>query len=59
MRRARLTVYPLEVAGEQVEIGAVSMGNPHAVLTVASVDSGARRSLGPADRDAIRAFPSA
>ena len=41
-------VYPLEVAGTQVEIGAVSMGNPHAVLTVASVDAAPVDRLGPA-----------
>src|SRR5215469_10270475 len=29
--------YPLEVEGRTLEIGAVSIGNPHAVLTVASV----------------------
>ncbi|HEY1282885.1 MAG TPA: diaminopimelate epimerase [Steroidobacteraceae bacterium] len=41
-------VYPLDVAGTQVEIGAVSMGNPHAVLTVASVDAAPVDRLGPA-----------
>ena len=40
-------VYPLAVAGTEVEIGAVSMGNPHAVLTVASVASAPVDRLGP------------
>src|SRR5580704_10201604 len=33
--------YRLDVADEEVEIGAVSLGNPHAVLSVANVDSAA------------------
>src|SRR6188768_1616371 len=41
-------VYPLAVAGTEVEIGAVSMGNPHAVLTVHSVASAPVDRLGPA-----------
>jgi diaminopimelate epimerase len=41
-------VYPLQVAGTEVEIGAVSMGNPHAVLTVASAASAPVDRLGPA-----------
>lgn len=41
-------VYPLAVAGTEVEIGAVSVGNPHAVLTVASVASAPVDRLGPA-----------
>jgi diaminopimelate epimerase len=45
---AEAHVYPLAVAGTEVEIGAVSMGNPHAVLTVASVDSAPVDRLGPA-----------
>jgi diaminopimelate epimerase len=40
--------YLLEVAGRTVDIGAVSIGNPHAVLTVASVDSAPVATLGPA-----------
>jgi len=40
--------YPLEVAGDAVEIGAVSIGNPHAVLAVESVDTAAVERLGPA-----------
>jgi diaminopimelate epimerase len=41
-------VYPLAVAGTEVEIGAVSVGNPHAVLTVNSVASAPVDRLGPA-----------
>lgn len=40
--------YPLDVAGERVEIVAVSMGNPHAVLEVARVDDARVDRLGPA-----------
>ena len=40
--------YRLDVGGETVEIGAVSMGNPHAVLRVPSVDSAPVERLGPA-----------
>lgn len=39
--------YLLEVSGETVEIGAVSMGNPHAVLEVDSVASAPVERLGP------------
>jgi diaminopimelate epimerase len=49
-------VYPLDVAGTQVEIGAVSMGNPHAVLTVASLDAAPVDRLGPAI-ESHRRFP--
>jgi diaminopimelate epimerase len=45
---AEAHVYPLAVAGTEVEIGAVSMGNPHAVLTVGSVTSAPVDRLGPA-----------
>jgi diaminopimelate epimerase len=41
-------VYVVEAGGSEVEIGAVSMGNPHAVLTVASVDAAPVDRLGPA-----------
>lgn len=41
-------VYPLDVAGNEIEIGAVSMGNPHAVLTVTSVAAAPVDRLGPA-----------
>ncbi|MGD8631111.1 MAG: diaminopimelate epimerase [Gammaproteobacteria bacterium] len=40
--------YPLEVAGEKLEIAAVSMGNPHAVLQVNDIDSAPVGELGPA-----------
>ena len=40
--------YPLEVGGQSLEIGVVSLGNPHAVLMVASVDAAPVASLGPA-----------
>jgi diaminopimelate epimerase len=39
--------YPLEVAGQRLEIMAVSLGNPHAVVTVAAVDSVPVATLGP------------
>ena len=45
---ARAPRYPLLVAGESVEIGAVSMGNPHAVLMVLALDSAPVARLGPA-----------
>jgi diaminopimelate epimerase len=40
--------YPLEVAGATLGIGAVSLGNPHAVLVVDSVAAAPVASLGPA-----------
>jgi diaminopimelate epimerase len=39
--------YPLEVDGQTLEIGAVSMGNPHAVLRVAAVAQAPVERLGP------------
>lgn len=45
---AQAEVYPLQVLDEEVEIGAVSIGNPHAVLTVASVAAAQVERLGPA-----------
>ncbi len=39
--------YRLELDGETVEFGAVSMGNPHAVLEVADVDAAPVGELGP------------
>jgi len=39
--------YTLDVDGERLEIGAVSMGNPHAVLRVADVASAPVAALGP------------
>ncbi len=40
--------YELEAGGETVRIGAVSLGNPHAVLMVDSVDAAPVERLGPA-----------
>jgi len=40
--------YPLEVDGRTFDIGAVSLGNPHAVLTVAAVAAAPVATLGPA-----------
>jgi diaminopimelate epimerase len=39
--------YPIEVSGETYQIAAVSMGNPHAVLRVDSVENAAVSRLGP------------
>ena len=41
------TSYMLEVGGQQVEIGAVSMGNPHAVMQVDNVEHAPVSTLGP------------
>lgn len=49
--------YWLDVGGEKVEIGAVSMGNPHAVVTVTSTDTAPVESLGPAI-ERHRRFPN-
>ena len=38
--------YPLQIDGESLQISAVSMGNPHAVLVVDDVDSAPVESLG-------------
>ncbi|WP_244240812.1 diaminopimelate epimerase [Luteimonas yindakuii] len=40
--------YVLDVDGAGVEFGAVSMGNPHAVIEVEDVDTAPVRTLGPA-----------
>jgi diaminopimelate epimerase len=40
--------YPLEVLGQKLGIGAVSLGNPHAVLAVPSVEVAPVGTLGPA-----------
>jgi len=45
---AEADTYPLEVAGRTLQIGAVSLGNPHAVLVVASVEAAPVSTLGPA-----------
>ncbi len=39
--------YPLEVGGRVLEVGVVSVGNPHAVLTVDSVENAPVATLGP------------
>ncbi|RLA58895.1 MAG: diaminopimelate epimerase [Gammaproteobacteria bacterium] len=44
---SRADSYPLQVDGAQIEIGAVSMGNPHAVLRVDNVDQADVEHLGP------------
>ncbi|WP_322111003.1 diaminopimelate epimerase [Steroidobacter sp.] len=41
-------VYPLRVGEKELQIGAVSMGNPHAVMQVASVKDAPVDTLGPA-----------
>jgi diaminopimelate epimerase len=40
--------YPLQVGGQEIEIGAVSIGNPHAVIRVPAVASAPVDRLGPA-----------
>lgn len=45
---AEADVYQLDVAGTEVGISAVSMGNPHAVIAVASAASAPVGRLGPA-----------
>jgi diaminopimelate epimerase len=44
---ARAATYALDVEGRNVEIGAVSMGNPHAVQFVADVDTAPVSTEGP------------
>jgi len=43
----RAVVYPVEVDGQTVELTAVSMGNPHAVVVVDNVDTAPVAHLGP------------
>jgi len=45
--RERADSYPLSVDGNTLEIGALSMGNPHAVLRVDSADDAPVARLGP------------
>jgi diaminopimelate epimerase len=52
----RQELYALTAGSATVEIGAVSLGNPHAVLQVAAVDSAPVASLGPAI-EGHRRFP--
>ena len=49
-------VYPLSVGASEVEIGAVSVGNPHAVIQVPSVADAPVARLGPAIENHAR-FP--
>ena len=44
---ARATHYPLEVDGQSLQIAALSMGNPHAVLRVDDIDTAPVNKLGP------------
>ena len=44
---ARAEVYSLEVEATQLELSAVSLGNPHAVMRVEDVDKAPVSSLGP------------
>jgi diaminopimelate epimerase len=48
--------YPLEVGGKTLTIGAVSMGNPHAVLEVDSVERAPVATVGP-EIEGHRRFP--
>jgi diaminopimelate epimerase len=50
-------MYPLRVGESELRISAVSMGNPHAVLQVPSVDNAAVDTLGPAVENHSR-FPN-
>lgn len=43
----RATTYPLRVDGNELEISAISMGNPHAVLLVDNIDTAPLETLGP------------
>ena len=52
----RAPVHALEVAGQRLEVGVVSMGNPHAVLLVDDVDTALVEVLGPAIESHVR-FP--
>ncbi len=45
---AEALTYRVDVAGQNVELATVNMGNPHAVLRVENVDTAAVETLGPA-----------
>ena len=45
---AEADCYPLEIEDRTIEIGVVSLGNPHAVLVVPSVEAAPVGALGPA-----------
>ncbi len=55
-RESAALEYDLTVGDEELRIGAVSMGNPHAVLKVDAVDDGSLERLG-ASIEAHEAFP--
>jgi diaminopimelate epimerase len=42
-----LLSYPLQLAGKELEISAISMGNPHAVLLVEDIETAPMAELGP------------
>ncbi|MBF7728691.1 diaminopimelate epimerase [Pseudomonas sp. N040] len=44
---AEALTYAVDVEGQSIELAALSMGNPHAVIRVADVDSAPVQSLGP------------
>jgi diaminopimelate epimerase len=50
------TIYPLEVGGQTIDVGVVSIGNPHAVIRVPSVAAAPVDRLGPAVEN-HRRFP--
>ncbi|MGV6807037.1 MAG: diaminopimelate epimerase [bacterium] len=45
---SRQLLYPVEVAGQSIELSSVSMGNPHGVIIVDDVESAPVETLGPA-----------
>jgi diaminopimelate epimerase len=47
LAEAAALAYPLEVDGQTLELAALSMGNPHAVLRVEDVEQAPVHSLGP------------
>jgi len=49
-------IYPLRIGETELQIGVVSMGNPHAVILVPSADKAAVDTLGPAVENHAR-FP--
>ena len=49
-------IYPLRIGEQELQIGAVSMGNPHAVIQVANVHAAPVDTLGPAVENHSR-FP--
>ncbi len=54
---ARASHYDIEVNGETLSVGAASMGNPHVVLQVASVDTAPVDTLGP-QLESHKRFPN-